>query len=298
MDNENRFEGPPRNILLATDLSARCDRALDRAASLASIPGGRLVVLHVLERRDDVCEIELERRLPSWRRAPDRARLVEEQLRHDMVQACENLTVIVEQGKPSEVILRVAEENHCDLIVTGIARDETLGRFGLGTTVNRLVRRSNVPIIVVKQRVGNAYRHIAIATDFSDASLHAARIAARFFPDQAVSVFHAYEAPMARVVTDRVHFQESYQEAIISECAKFLHDSGLPDTRAQGVKLLVEQGHPARLLREYVRDEGIELVVLGSHGRSAIYDVLLGSTATEILSSLPCDALVVRAARA
>jgi nucleotide-binding universal stress UspA family protein len=224
--------------------------------------------------------------------------LVEEQLRRDMVQASENLTVIVEQGKPSEVALRVAEENGCDVIVTGLARDEPLGRFGLGATVNRLVRRSNIPVLVVKQRASGPYSRIVIATDFSESSLHAARTAARFFPDQAVSVLHAYEAPFVGMTGGRAPFQESYREVVVAECAKFLDASGLPDALTLGVKLLLEQGRPAGLLRDYVRHEGIELVVLGSHGRSAIFDVLLGSTTTEILSSLPCDALVVRAPRA
>lgn len=298
MADESPLEGPPRNILLATDLSARCDRALDRAVSLASHSGGRLVAVHVLERQDDDDDVELERRLPSWRRGSDRAPLVEEQLRRDMRQACENLTVVVEQGNPAEVILRVAEEHDCDVIVAGVARDETLGRFGLGATVNRLVRRSSAPVLVVKQRVSGPYKRIVVATDFSDSSLHAARTAARFFPHEEVSVFHAYEAPIADMTGDGAQFQASYRAALTSECAKFLDASGLSEGRPQGVQLLLEPGRPARLLRDYVRHEGIELVVLGSHGRSAIFDVLIGSTTTDILSSAPCDVLVVRAPQA
>ena len=42
-------QGPPETILLATDLSSRCDRALDRAADLAKRWRARLVVLTVLE---------------------------------------------------------------------------------------------------------------------------------------------------------------------------------------------------------------------------------------------------------
>jgi len=44
--------GPPKKILLATDLSSRCDRALDRAAALAARWQSALVVLHVLEKFD------------------------------------------------------------------------------------------------------------------------------------------------------------------------------------------------------------------------------------------------------
>jgi nucleotide-binding universal stress UspA family protein len=55
----------------------------------------------------------------------------------------------------------------------------------------------------------------------------------------------------------------------------------------------VEPGDANRLLRQYVRDRRIQLVVLGTHGQSALFDILVGSTAKEILSSLPCDVMVV-----
>lgn len=71
-----------------------------------------------------------------------------------------NVTVMVEEGKPIDVILHAAKALDCDLIVTGIARDETLGRFGLGTTVDRLLRRSKVPVLIVKQRARSPYQHI------------------------------------------------------------------------------------------------------------------------------------------
>lgn len=47
-----------------------------------------------------------------------------------------------------------------------------------------------------------------------------------------------------------------------------------------------------------MRDRGVDLVVLGTHGRGGLLDALLGSTAKDILFSLPCDALVVRSMKA
>ena len=107
-------KGPPQRILLATDLSARCDRALDRAASLAQGWHAELVALHVLEQPEEFYATELERRLPSWRRPPDRLHLVEEQLRRDAMEVAGNVTVVLEQGDPAEAILRVAAERDRD----------------------------------------------------------------------------------------------------------------------------------------------------------------------------------------
>jgi nucleotide-binding universal stress UspA family protein len=150
--------GPPRKVLLATDLSARCDRALDRAVALARGWRARLIAVRALEQPEGFYTTELERRLPSWRRPLDAAAVVEEQLRRDMLPAARNVTVVVEKGEPAEVIRRAVDSHGCELIVTGIARDETLGRFGLGTTVDRLLRRLRVPVLIVKQRARSPYK--------------------------------------------------------------------------------------------------------------------------------------------
>ncbi|MGE4249300.1 MAG: universal stress protein [Parvibaculaceae bacterium] len=52
MNAPSRVNGPAKKILLATDLSARCDRALYRAAMLAQQWQWSLILLHVLEDRD------------------------------------------------------------------------------------------------------------------------------------------------------------------------------------------------------------------------------------------------------
>src|SRR5688572_2914052 len=118
MPRPSWMSGRPKRILLATDLSSRSDRALDRAAALAAHWQSALVVLHVLE--------NFERgtldagQLPSWRRPPDLVSVARKQLLADLSVAAGNATVLIEQGDPAETILRTAEIEQCDLIVIGI----------------------------------------------------------------------------------------------------------------------------------------------------------------------------------
>ena len=287
---------PPRKILLATDLSARCDRALDRAASLAAEWNAELLAVHALEQPEDVLAPEARARLPSWRRPPDPVRVVEEQLRHDMMQSGQPVHAIIERGEPVDIILRVTRQQNCDLIVTGIARDETLGRFGLGTTVDHLLRRSRIPLLIVKQRARSPYNHIVVATDFSESSAHALRTAAAFFPKQKCSLFHAYDAPLSGFAEDPPRYQEEYRTVALTDCADFLASSGLSEDRRR-YGLIVESGTPSELIRQAVHDRGVDLVVLSTHGRSALLNIFIGSTARDIVSSLACDVLLVREPR-
>src|SRR5690606_32774670 len=103
---------PQRCIMLATDLSARSDRALDRAVGLAAQRQARLIVLHVYEPA-------LADRLapPDPRRDPDRQlALAQRRLARDLGEASPQVEIVVDKGKPVERIRAAAEERGCELI--------------------------------------------------------------------------------------------------------------------------------------------------------------------------------------
>jgi nucleotide-binding universal stress UspA family protein len=295
MTAPNWMSGPPKSILLATDLSPRCDRALDRAAALAAQWQSALLVLHVLEAFEPGSLETVQ--LPSWRRPPDPVSLARKQLLADVGAVADRATVLIGEGAAVETILHTAEEEQCELIVIGIARDELLGRFRLGRTVDRLLRRSRVPLLVVKDRPRAEYRNIVVATDFSDSSRHAVEAAARYFPSRTLTLFHAYEAPMSRPTPDVASYRRDYRKDAARDCEAFLEKVDKPATW-QTAHVAIEDGQPTFLLRNYVREKDVDLVVLGTHGRSALLEIFLGSVAKAIMDEVPCDALVIREPRA
>lgn len=288
-----RTTAQARRILLATDLSARSDRALDRAALLATGWDAELIVLHVLEEERPTHEEFAP--LPSWRRPPDPLRIAERQLRADLSEYPKKTTILIEGGDPGDVILRTAESRDCDLIVIGVARDELFGRFNPGRTVNKLLRRSGIPVLVVKNRARAPYHDIVVASDFSDSARHALEAATRLFPDLQLTVFHAYEAPMAGLTADPEASRREQRSVAVEEYETFLQNTRLP--AGQPLKSLIEWGTPVHLLRDYVDHQNVDLVVLGTHGRSAVSEIFLGSVAKQILADVPRDVMVVGAPR-
>lgn len=297
MTTPRSMDAPPKRILLATDLSARCDRALDRAASLAALWGAELAVVYAVETADDAMLAETDA-IPSWRRADDVHRMAERRVLADLREAAPNVMVVVERGDPAEIILRTAEERACDLIVTGVARDEALGRLVLGGTVDRLLRRSPVPVLVVRKRGLRPYNHVVVATDFSEASRHTLETTARLFPKAVHGLFHAYDAPMAGLVAETDADRRQLREMAVEESRAFLASSDLSALEGEHPEMLLEQGAPDRLLYDYAREKDVDLVVLGTHGRSALYDVLIGSVAKRLVATLPCDTLLIRVPQA
>lgn len=285
-------QGRPSKILLATDLSARCDRASDRAVALASQWQAQLVAVHAIAVTDTAADTAA---IPSWRRGPDPQKLAEAKARAEMREILPDVTVVIETGDPADVIVRAAEKYGCDLIVTGLARDEPLGRIILGGTVERLVQRSRVPVLVVRKRGRRPYRHVVAATDFSEPSRHALEAAFRFFPEVKLTVFHAHDAPMP-ALADTKALTQPFRDVAITKGNSFIEQaaSGLRGTKPQ---LIVENGEPSHLLHGYASEMDVDVVAIGSHGRSALFQALLGRVANRIVSLLPCDVLIVREQR-
>jgi len=303
MNEPDLIAGAPRKILLATDLSARGDRALERAVSIAQRCDATLIILHVFEELDSSTLTYGTRSLPSWHRPPDAATLMKQRirqgLRSDLGDAVEKAVILVEAGNPAEVIERVASSEQVDLVVTGIARE---GMFAsrpvvLGKTVEQLLRRLPLPILIVRNRARDAYQHIVVTTDFSEPSAHALQMAVRFFPAQTLYLLHASEVPYSTLADDSKLHAERYREVRAEELKTFLASVFLPDNDRKRLVPMIEPGPPQQIIREYVQMHGGDLVVLGTQGRGAVMEAFLGSTTKNILSALPCDALVVRGPR-
>lgn len=291
--------GSPRKVLLATDLSARGDRALERAVAIAAKHNSHLFIVHVFEELEESTLTYGRHSTPSWRRPPDAVamakRRIRQGLRTDLSDAVERATILIEQGDPAEAIERVSASELVDLVVTGIARE---GPFAsrpviLGKTVERLLRKLPVPILVVRNRARSSYEHVVVATDFSEPSAHALQAALRFIPFQTLYLLHASDASYSRLVSNAERYAEDHRLASATQLDTFLSTIFLPDADRTRIVPVIEPGTPQQIVREYVQMHDADLVVLGTHGRGAVIEALLGSTAKSILASLPCDALVV-----
>lgn len=282
--------GAPGRILLATDLSCRCDRAFDRAVELAGRWDARLFITHVLPPPDLVSDQDRNR--PAWRRDADPLETMRRRIARELAGEIANVEIRVEEGEPVERLLEVADREGCDLIVTGIARDEPFGRMFLGTTVNQLVRRSSVPILVVKDRANGPYRKIAVATDFSESSRRALVTAVGYFAGAEFVLLHGHDIPFGSL--QEKEESPGTLRAMEEKCrAEFLADTPIGDALLERIPLLIEQGAPERLIWDYVREEEVDLTVVGSHGHGAVYDILIGSMTKELLESAAGDMLVV-----
>lgn len=283
----------PSRIVLASDMSARCDRALGRAAQLAQAWRSDLAVVHAVHAAEVAERDRLSGATPSWRRPESWVTTLERQLRAELATEGIAASSEVVVGAPAEALLAAAGDDGAALIVLGIAKDARRERLQLGSTVDHLVRKSPVPVLNVRSRPRTPYRHVVVATDFSPSSRQALRLAARWFGDARLTLFHAYTPPGA-TLTSPSAANDTWRTAITQECDAHLAEAGLDTDTA--LQCLIEEGRPEALLADYVAHSDADLVALGAPGRTGLARTLLGSTAENLLHALDCDTLVVRGA--
>jgi nucleotide-binding universal stress UspA family protein len=91
--------------------------------------------------------------------------------------------------------VRVARERQTDLVVTGPLGSGFLGNCLVGPTVERMVRTSSQPVLMVRRAPRELYRRVLVPVDFSACSGPSVEIAAAVAPDARFVLMHAVEAP-------------------------------------------------------------------------------------------------------
>jgi len=162
-------------ILYATDLSENARFAAAYAISQANLYGAKIVFLHVLPEVPELLDRSVIGYIDEtqWQAIKEshyqdaKEALIGKRNEHVVVrevldqfsrnakaelggQETPEDEILVERGNPVEVILRVAKEKSCDLIVMGTHGRGSLADAMMGSTARRVIRRSVKPVLVVR----------------------------------------------------------------------------------------------------------------------------------------------------
>jgi nucleotide-binding universal stress UspA family protein len=194
----------------------------------------------------------------------------------------------------------VAEEIAADLVVVGAGRRRTLVEKFLGSTADRIVRSSAVPVLVVKDPDDGPYRHVMAAIDLSPTSLFVARTAVDIHTDGAVELVHAVEVAHAleqaflrsATIGGRV---SGYKAALIAKAKERLCRLAAGLEARHEPRIRAVAGNPIAVLMRLSAREGPNLIVASRHSNGTFQRMLLGSVAMRLLRQCRCDILIASA---
>lgn len=132
-------------------------------------------------------------------------------------------------------------------------------------------------------------KKILVPTDFSDLSARGVRYACQLAKEVGAEVV------VINVVTlDESNVANKREvERHKQELDEFMTDKVAGASSDLTIRKVVEPGQPYSTIVYWAENEGIDLIVTSSHGRSGLSRVLMGSVAEEMIRKSPCPVLVV-----
>jgi nucleotide-binding universal stress UspA family protein len=203
-------------------------------------------------------------------------------------------------GTPFVEIVRTGQHGRNELIVIGRHGERAFRELLLGSTAERVIRKGNTSILVVASRPGAPYERPLVAVDCSDTSRRAVELTWRLADPkvQALMVVHAYHAISERTFQDVglsgdvvLQYQRDAKQQAQAAVEEFLtgFEVALP------AHMLLREGDARQVILDVAVQHDADLLALGTHGRSGLAHVLLGSVAEAVIRAASCDVLVARA---
>jgi nucleotide-binding universal stress UspA family protein len=312
----------PNKILVATDFSASAEATLSQALWLAESTGAAVTIAHALaDIRQAVCETPDDAR---WQLVAGDIEAFQRQLRRksderlaDLVQRHRRRGVELHYetllGVPFvELIHAVQKEGH-DLVMAGTRGLSGVKRFLLGSTAEKLVCNCPCPTWIVRGGREGPVKTILVPVDFSPVSVKMLEVATSLatLASGRLVVMHTLENPLGAIVESLKMAKEETDKEIeevagdspsqqrrrlarraarerLSALARDHVDPAVP------AECRLAEGEAWRAIAAAARRHAVDLIVMGSVGRTGVPGFLIGNTAEKVVRTCDCSIVVVK----
>lgn len=202
------------------------------------------------------------------------------------------IKTVCEEGEIFERISDLAAAENCDLIVMGRRGLHRLERSLVGSVTARVIGYSQRDVLVVPRDTRVGFQRVLVATDGSRQCRPAVEKAIDFSRSYGgeilvvsiVDVPAEFYAEAPQVVEDLARKALGYVEEVKQQAV------------ASGVKAetFVKEGEAYQAIIAIAKKNDVNTIVLGSHGRTGLKRLLMGSVAEKVIGYAPCPVLVTR----
>jgi nucleotide-binding universal stress UspA family protein len=208
----------------------------------------------------------------------------------------------IEEGTPAPQILSGVARHRADLIVMGTHGASGFERLVLGSVTEKVVRKAACPVLTVPPRAHSMshlpFRRILCPIDFSPPSAEALRLALSLAQEAEAQLMllHVLEWPIGHEPPPLPAFNvPEYRIYREQEAAAELATLVPAAARAwcEPSTHLVH-GKPHEQVLGFAGDHGVDLIVIGVHGRNALDVALFGSTTNQVIRGANCPVLTLR----
>ncbi len=198
---------------------------------------------------------------------------------------------IIDSGNPVDKILQTAKEQSANLILVCSGNKSENEQFKLGTTAEKLIQLSEVPVWVSKSGQQNELREILCPVDFSDPAKRALRNAILLSNNfdsklRILGVYEPFFTTSPRIKIDQKLENEKLQKQFEQKMNDFL---GEFDLKRVNHIIDIQVGIPHEKILKTIQENDVDLLVMGTNGRSGFSRIIMGSVTEKVIRLMPCS---------
>lgn len=283
-------------LLLATDGSEFSEGAIGESIKLAKKCSNRLAAISVIETNPELEAIAPQVTEKAEKSARGHLEAVQERAKKEGVEC----NIIIRVGEDSfKYIVDEAVKHKITMIVIGRRGRSGLKRLMMGSVTSRVIGHAPCNVLVVPKAARVEFKSIVIATDGSKYSLATTSEAIGLAKQNKSELTVISVVPSELMTPTDIDFTMAQKELMADkemheaeENVKAVKEAAQKEGVA--IKAFVMSGKPADAIIEIARDKNADLIVLGSHGRTGLEKLLMGSVAERVIVLAPCAVLVVK----
>ncbi|MEP1891508.1 MAG: universal stress protein, partial [Cyclobacteriaceae bacterium] len=190
--------------------------------------------------------------------------------------------IIVQEGSPPETFLRLSKIKNVDLVILG--RKKNLK--GSGLLSGHIVRKSPTSILFVTETFNPTLKKVLIPVDFSQHSILCLDVAGKLKQHGGVDIHfsHLYNVPLGYYKTGKSHdeFAKIMKGHAMNDMKQFLNQHDVKEEYPCEY-ILSEDRPKAHMINKYAHDSGMDMILIGSRGRTTSSALMIGSIVEKVL---------------
>jgi uncharacterized protein len=265
-------------ILLATDMSLDSEGAIREAIKFASKCTSKIYACMTLETNPEyetigsnVFEKEEEQAMAHLESI--KARATKEGV------SCE--IVLHESMDAADAIVDEAVEKKVDMIIIGRHGRKGVAKALMGETAAKVITRSPCKVLVIPKAAQIEYKNILVATD--------GLIQAKAAVAEAITIAKRCGSHIIALSAMRDESERKEANQFASEAADLAKKEGV------SAEAVTPMGRSFNVIVETAGGRGVDLIVMGTYGKTGIKKLLMGSSTEKVIGNAGCGVLVVKA---